>query len=234
MFKPVLVLSLFLASSAAISADVVTDAMQATYAPYRVALFKTNNNAQDESRQAVAQAQQGWSKIAAEYGGRPPVPYDRDAEFASSLAQVSQVYAKAAREIENRQLITAHETLEQVRETMAQIRRRNQVIVYSDHANAYHAQMEQMLSQGEKMLAAPGGLQQMTLQAGALDYLAGRLKSEAPADYLKNEQFIALCQAVDTSVANLKSALLLQDAARVREALGKIKGAYAKLFIKFG
>ena len=234
MFKPALVLSLLVAAAGASAADAVTDAMQATYAPYRVALFKTNNNAQDEARQAVAQAQQGWSKIAAEYGGRPPVPYDRDAEFASSLVQVSQVYAKAAREIENRQLITAHETLEQVRETMAQIRRRNQVIVYSDHANAYHAQMEQVLGHGEKMLAAPDGMQQLSFQVGALDYLAGRLKSEAPADYLKNEQFIALCQAVDTSVANLKSALLLQDAARVREALGKIKGAYAKLFIKFG
>jgi len=27
---------------------------------------------------------------------------------------------------------------------------------------------------------------------------------------------------------------LSQDAARVKEALGKIKGAYSKLFIKFG
>ena len=234
MFKPALALSLFFASSAAISADVVTDAMQATYAPYRVALFKTNNNAQDESRQAVSQAQQGWSRVIAEYGAKPPVPYDRDAQFAASLAQVSQVYAKAAQEIENNQLIKAHDTLEHVRETMAEMRRRSQVIVYSDHANAYHAQMEQMLSQGEKTLAAPDGLQQMALQVGALDYLAGRLKSEAPADYLKDEQFNALYQAVATSVANLKSALLAQDGARVKEALGKIKGAYSKLFIKFG
>ena len=234
MFKPLLALSLLFAAAGATAADAVTDSMQATYAPYRVALFATNNHAQDQARQAVAQARQGWQQLAAEYGARPPVPYERDGEFASSLAQVSQVYAKAAQEIENDQLIAAHETLEQVRETMAQLRRRNQVIVYSDHANAYHAQMEQVLSDGEKMLAAPLGMQQLTLQVGALDYLAGRLKSEAPADYLKNEQFIALYQAVDTSVANLKSALLQQDAARVKEALGKIKGAYAKLFIKFG
>ena len=32
-------------SGAALAADPVTDAMQKTYAPYRVALFKTNNTA---------------------------------------------------------------------------------------------------------------------------------------------------------------------------------------------
>ena len=234
MFKPVLVLSLFLAAASATATDAVTDAMQKTYVPYRVALFKTNNNAQDESRQAVAQAYQGWRQIAAQFGDRPPVPYDRDPLFANSLAEVSQVYAKAAEEIEKNQLITAHETLEHVREVMAQMRRRNQVTIYSDHTNAYHAQMEHVLINGEKILAASDGLLQLTLQVGALDYLAGRLHSEAPADYLKNEEFIALYKAVDRSVSNLKSALLSQDAARVKEALGKIKGAYSKLFIKFG
>ena len=74
MFKPLLALSLLFAAAGATAADAVTDSMQATYAPYRVALFATNNNAQDQARQAVAQARQGWQQLAAEYGARPPVP----------------------------------------------------------------------------------------------------------------------------------------------------------------
>jgi len=234
MFKPVLILSLMLAAGIANAADPVTDLMQKTYGPYRVALFKTNNNAQEDSRQAVAQAQQGWNQIAAQYGSKPPAPYAGDAEFANSLAEVNKVYVKAAEEIEKNLLTQAHDTLEHARDVMAEMRRRNQVVVYSDHMNAYHAQMEVVMIDGEKTLAGPNGMLQLTAQVGALEFLAGRLKSEAPADYLKNEEFNALNKAVEKSVADLKAALFSQDAAKVKEAISKVKGPYSKMFIKFG
>lgn len=235
MFKP-LVLSLCLVSATglAVAADPVTDAMQKTYAPYRVALFKTNNKAQEDSRQAVIQAQQGWTRIAAEFGANPPAPYAGDSGFAASLASVSKVYVKALEEIERNQLPEAHETLEEVREVMADMRRRNQVVVFSDHMNAYHAEMEHFLNDGERAIAAPNGMLELTAKAGALDYLAGRLKSEAPASLAKNEEFVGLLNAVERSVADLKAALFAQDAAKVKEAIGKLKGPYSKMFIKFG
>ena len=87
---------------------------------------------------------------------------------------------------------------------------------------------------GEKMIAAPNGMLELTAKAGALEYLAGRLKSEAPASLLKNEEFLALLKAVEKSVTDLKAALFAQDASRVKEAIGKLKGPYSKMFIKFG
>lgn len=234
MFKPVLILSLLFAAGIASAADPVTDAMQKTYVSYRVALFKTNNSAQADSRQAVLQAQQGWSQIISQFAEKPPVPYDRDPQFAASLAEVSKVYAKASTEIDRNELTVAHETLEHAREVMADMRRRNQVIVFSDHMNAYHAQMETVLVDGEKTLAAPDGMLQLTMQAGALEFLAARLKSEAPAEYLTNDEFNTLYQAVNKSVADLRIALFAKDPVRVKEAIGKIKGPYSKMFIKFG
>ena len=235
MFKPlVLSLCLISAASAAVAADPVTDAMQKTYAPYRVALFKTNNKAQEDSRQAVMQAQQGWARIASEFGANPPAPYAGDPNFAASLAGVNTVYAKAIEQIEQNQLIEAHETLEEVRDIIADMRRRNQVVVFSDHMNAYHAEMEHFLADGERSLAVPNGMLELTAKAGALEYLAGRLKREAPASLLKNEEFVGLLKAVEKSVADLKAALFTQDAAKVKEAIGKLKGPYSRMFIKFG
>jgi hypothetical protein len=72
--------------------------MQAAYAPYRVALFRTNSNAQAESQQAIAQAQQAWTKLTEQYSAKPPAPYDRDPAFAASLVEVSRVYDEAAME----------------------------------------------------------------------------------------------------------------------------------------
>lgn len=48
---------------------------------------------------------------------------------------------------------------------------------------------------------------ELTAQVGALDYLAAKLKSEATAENLKNEEYLSLDKAVGQSVADLKAAL---------------------------
>ncbi|MBS1156231.1 MAG: hypothetical protein H6R07_2155 [Proteobacteria bacterium] len=222
------------ALSSAFAADPFTDAVQKAYAPYRTALFKTNSNSQPEAQQAMQQAQQTWAQIVAQFATRAPAPYDRDVRFAVTLAEVASVYAQAATEVSQNQLPQAHETLEKVRDLLADLRHRNQVIVYSDHMNAYHSAMEQVINEGEKLLAQPDGMQRLTAQAGVLAYLGEKLTAEAPAEYLKNEEFITLAKAQKKSVDDLQAALFALDAKAVKAAIGKLKGPYSRMFLKFG
>ena len=115
---------------------------------------------------------------------------------------------------------------------------RNGVISFSDHMNAYHAQMELLLDDGPAQTAQSAGLLRLLGQAGALDYLARRLRSEAPATLAADAEFGRLLAAVEQSVAALMQALLAQDAAQdaaqAREALGRLKKPYSQLFLKFG
>lgn len=223
-----------LAGSHAWAADPVTDAMQAAYAPYRVALFKTNSNSQADSQQALTQAQQAWNKVMAQFGSKPTPPYDRDTAFAASLAEVAKVYAKASEEVAANKLTDAHNTLEHAREVMADMRHRNQISVYSDHMNAYHAEMEHVLIDGSNTLAQPNGMLQLTATVGALHYLANKLGTEAPANYATNEEFKGLLKTVQKSVTDLQAALFTQDTTAVKDAMTKIKAPYSKFFIKFG
>ena len=108
------------------------------------------------------------------------------------------------------------------------------LVVFSDHMNAYHAEMEQLLDDGEKTLAAPNGLLEVTAKTGALEFLTKRLSSEAPASLQKNDEFVGLLKAVEKSVADLKAALFAQNAAKAKEAIGNLKKPYSRLFIKFG
>ena len=225
---------LCIAGVSACAADSVTDAMQDAYVPYRVALFRTNSNAQAESQQAIAQAQQSWTKLIEQYSGKPPAPYDRDQAFTNSLYEVSKVYAQASREVAANQLNAAHETLEKARDIMAEMRRRNAVVIFSDHMNAYHSEMENVLINGPKILSQPIGMQQLTALVGALSYLAQKLITEAPANYATNEDFGELARAVNKSVSNLQDALFSQDVEAVKAALSKVKAPYSKLFLKFG
>ncbi len=234
MKKLVISAALIIASAGAFAADPVTDAMQAAYEPYRIALFRTNSNAQVESQQAIAQAQQGWGKLTEQYAAKPPAPYDRDPAFATSLAEVSSVYAMAATQVNANQLTAAHDTLEKARDIMAEMRRRNQVVVFSDHMNAYHAEMENVLINGPKVLTQPDGRQQFIAMVGVLNYLAKRLSSEAPANYAKNEEFVESVKGVEKSVTDLQAVAFSQDTAAVKAALSKVKSPYSKFFLKFG
>jgi hypothetical protein len=228
-----LALALF-GATAAHAGDAVTDALQEAYAPYRVALFRTSGKSQDEAQQAVAQAQMAWRSMAERLGAKPAAPYDRDAEFAARLAQVNALYERAAAAVRANRLAEAHEELESVRELLADLRRRNGVVVFSDHMNAYHAEMERLLVEAPKALDGPSGTLLAMSQVGALDYLAHQLRLQAPAPLQRNAEFEGLLKDVEASVQTVKAALLRQDAAAVRDALGKLKPAYSRLFVRFG
>jgi hypothetical protein len=216
------------------AADEATDAMNAAYAPYRAALFRTNSKAQVESEQAIVSTRRAWQAVIDRYAGKPPLPYDRDADFASTLAKVAAVYEQAEREIREQQLPQAHETLEHARDLLSALRQRNGVIAYSDHMNAYHAAMEQILTAGPKLLSGPQGAIQLLPAVGVLEYLASRLRSDAPTALQRDAEFVSSVQAVEASVAVLRTAALSQDVAALRQALGALKGPYSRMFLKFG
>lgn len=221
-------------SLAAWSADPVTDALQKAYAPYRAALFKTNAGKADESAEALKQAQTAWTQVAQLVKSQPTVPYANDALMATTLTGVEAQYAKAAQQVAAGQLPQAHDTLEAVRDLLSELRRHNQVVVYSDHMNAYHAQMEHLLDEAPKWLKAADGLPRLAAQAGVLSYLAGRLSSEAPAATLAAPEFKELLAAVTQSVAALNAAVASGDRGQIEKAIGQVKAPYSKMFIKFG
>lgn len=221
-------------SFAARADDAVTDALQAAYAPCRAALFRTNGKSQPDAQQAMSQAQAAWKGLSERFASQPPAPYDRDRAFGSTLAQVAQVYDKAAAEIAAGKLPEAHETLEQARDLMAALRQRNGVVVFSDHMNAYHAEMEHLLNDSPKLLGAPEGMPQLIAQAGVTDYLARQLRARAPATLLQNAEFDTLLKDVEASVRAVRQAALKQDPAALKDAIAKVKQPYSRLFVKFG
>lgn len=216
------------------AADPVTDAMQRAYAPYRAALFTTNGKDAAAAAQALVQTRAAWSALAQQHGARPSAPYDRDPAFGATLAQVDAVYAKAATEVAAGRLPDAHETLEAARDLMAELRRRNQVVVFSDHMNAYHAEMEHVLQSGPTLLGEPQGLMRLMARVGTLGYLAQRLQQEAPATLAADSGFTTGLAAVTASVDALQAAVLAGDVGQVRQALGQLKAPYSKLFLKHG
>ena len=216
------------------AADALTEAIQKAYAPYRAALYKTNGKSQVEAREVLDQARESWARVASQFGVRPPPPYDRDKQLAQTFDAIDKAYAQASSEVDQGKLGKAHETLEEVRDLLSDLRRRNGVIVHSDHMNAYHTAMEDVVDDGLALLAKPNGQLRLMARVGVLDYLAKNLSGEAPAELKANAEFVDLAKGVTKSVAELETAALAGDEAAVKTAIGALKKAYSRLFLKFG
>ncbi|WP_119355320.1 hypothetical protein [Azohydromonas sediminis] len=229
-----LVASLLLASVPARAADAATDAIQAAYAPYRAALVRTNAKAQAESERAIGDAIAAWRGVVERFGTAAPPPYDRDARFAATLAEVASIYDEAQRRARTGDLTGAHEVLERVRDLLADLRQRNGVVVFSDAMNAYHAEMEHAIAEGPRLLDEPQGTLKLMARVGTLEYLAARLRTQAPAALQADADFAAAQRAVAESVAALRAAVLAGDRAAIDRALAALKGPYGRMFLRFG
>jgi hypothetical protein len=92
-----------------------------------------------------------------------------------------------------------------------------------------------VIGDGPKLLREPKGALLLMARVGTLEYLAERLRTQAPPALQADAEFAAGQKAVEGSVAALKRALLDgQDAAAVERAIGGLKGPYSRLFLKFG
>ena len=82
-----LAVALALLPLSALAADPMTDAIQAAYAPYRVALFKTNGKSLPESRDAVLLARHQLAAMAFKTELRPVSTAVDHALHAHAMAQ---------------------------------------------------------------------------------------------------------------------------------------------------
>jgi soluble cytochrome b562 len=208
-------------------------ALRAAYADYRNALFATNTKNRDGSDKTMAALDAKWSALVGKYRSSPPPHYSEDAKWAASLDQVSGVLARAKAEIAKGELAEAHETLEAVRERLGELRARNGLIAYSDRIDAFHHFMESVLTKPYGGLTG-AGLTELVEDAAVLAFLGNELKKSPPADAAQSADFAPLLAAMLGAVGELQAAARTGNVDAIKAARGKIKPAFAKLFVKFG
>jgi hypothetical protein len=205
------------------------------YASYRMALLQTNKKNQTKSLESALSFQQQWLTITEKHGGEPPEVYAADPQWYSTLIKIGDITALSIREILSEKLSAAHDTLEAIRDELGALRQRNQVIIFSDHVNDYHEAMESLLHLELKPYDIDDkGLLIIREELAVLDYLADKMKENAPAEYLKKEKFDQAMKGIFSSLKKLRQAVDEKNPDKVVRAVKELKPAYAKVFVKFG
>ena len=205
------------------------------YAPYRIALLKSNQNDRDGTETALVRFLSIWDGPVMGVYQSAPARYADEADWSGTLTRIKTIGEKAMEATRQGQLSEAHEILEAVRDELDSLRDRNGVRVFSNYVNAYHSAMEHVLM--TKASADSWSRQtvgELYAGYGVLSYLAEDLAAHAPSELKGDEAFNGVLQGLVSSVKGLKTALDSDDPAAIAKAIKALKPAYAKLFVKFG
>lgn len=198
-------------------------AMRNAYGDYRVALFATNAGDATKAAAALMQFEEEWGRLS----NQPTPPqYQDDSHFADTMRIVGDLSRKAREEVGAGALPKAHETLEKVRDEIGDMHIRVGLYTLSDRMNAYHREMETVI--GNEAIDA----RQAGEQAAVLAFLIDDIIAHPPVP--ADPAFAALAADAKASVEKLKSAAEAGDMAGIKTAIGGLKPAYSKLFLKFG
>ena len=209
--------------------------VEKAYAAYRKALFQTNKKDAEKSGKANKMFTQQWKQIKQAYATNPPEVFSSDPKWESTLINIEEIALKSADQIIEGHLVEAHETLEAIRDELTDLRKRNSVIVFSDHINNYHEVMEALLEGGYSPNKIDAdAIDHIKGQFAVLEYLASALKENAPTKYRENQQYQKLEAGLFSSLEALGMALDSKDPALISKAINMLKPAYAKMFVNFG
>lgn len=207
--------------------------LAAAYAPYRAALFQTNQKDRAGTEKSLQAFAAQWTGLMAIYRKAPPPQYADDPKWPDTVTAIERTIDGAMAETAKGDLAKAHDVLEDIRVQLGDLRARNGVVVFSDRMDAYHEKMEETLAAKYNGFDA-AGLGAVRENAAVLVYLGEQLERHAPPAYRNDEAFKEGLAALVVSVKALQEAARAGDKPAVEKALKGLKPPYARVFVRFG
>ncbi|MEO5372787.1 MAG: hypothetical protein H7840_00755 [Alphaproteobacteria bacterium] len=207
--------------------------LREVYAQYRTALLAAEAGDRQAATAAVGGFIEGWAAVVKAYSGAPPPHYSEDPEWTGTLDAVRDMAEDARSSLGRGDIEEARHSLEEIRDVMADLRRRNGIIGFGDRLVAFHEQMEGVI---DSDFARIDGRQRGVLreQTAVLLYLVGAMRRDAPTHLAIDDEFKSLVDALDTVIEALHDSLSGSDRAAMLRAAKAIRPAYARLFRKYG
>jgi DNA-binding protein len=226
-------------SANAVLADIVKDsaAFDKAYIP---ALALTSQNEPEKTRAAIDKLKAAWGVYASAHRQHQAA----DEAWKKGFADIDGVIAKADAIVARGTNVTeAHDTLEQVRVTLMQLRRKNGIDYFLDYQTAFHEPMEAIV------LTVKGKTPE-TLDAQDIDKIRKLIPAlDARWSALQNARFDPqqfdfdsarsaklqqLIAAETEAITALKKALAQPDKAALIQHAAAIKAPFSQMFMLFG
>ena len=203
-------------------------------------LALTNQEKVNPSKKAMMILKENWSAFKGKHYEANP----KDAKWKSDLDKVESSIQAAGKIIEGgKNLMEAHELLEQVRYAFMALRKRNQMDYYLDHLSEFHEHMESIIhtaSERDAGSLSPKDKEHVGKELGQASLIWERIQALRFDAALfgfndqKQEEMKDLVKKEAEALQRLKTALGGSNNAAIIKSAKEIRPNYANLYKMFG
>lgn len=233
----VLFLSVFLACHAALADAADFQAAQSeAYADYREAAFYTRTGNIPVAGLALDEFIVKWAALVERYEDNPPPAYAGDEEWKSLLNEILERSRTGLDALDAGDTDGAAEAINPIREMLRELRRRNDVVTFSDHVDALTEAMDVMARYRREIrkLDNPEDIARIAEQADAVEAGFATLEQEAPPEVADDPEFKRLITGAAESMGRLREGLKLRNARLFRIGSGELRSYERIMFLRFG
>lgn len=214
------------------------DAVNGAYPHLKMSWFYSRTGSGDVAALEIGAFQDAWAEIAQKFAAAPPPRFAGDKRWRQSISAVTATTAKALAECEAGRLKEAHRMLGEVRSALSDLRRRNSIVLFTDHVEAYGVQVARLSRLRTQIRKAgkltPEALEDLGHVARALRTAVQNISNRAPADLLSDPAFRASIEGNFKSVSLLERGVRRKNLRAVTGSVSAVRSDYVLLYIRYG
>jgi hypothetical protein len=206
------------------------------YAHYREAAFYARTGNAAVAGLALDEFIVKWTALVEAYADSPPADYAGDADWKNTLHDVLTRAETGLDALDADDPDAAKDAIGPIRGILGDLRRRNNVITYSDHVNALSAAMN-LLSRYRKEVKDLGDAKAVAMvreQAAIVEALFEKCRDQAAREVATDPEFKRLVDGAAESMGKLLKSLETGDILLYRIGIGELRSYERIMFLRFG
>ena len=208
----------------------------AAYGHYRGAVNYLRTGNIDLAALELESAGEKWAALAARFAAAPPDAFADDPAWRDVLDGVGDRLKGGLDEIDANRADQAAETLAPIRAMLGDLRRRNNVRVFSDRVDELSAAMDRLwrFRKAPPDFNVPETRRSLRAETAVLGYLLDRCRAEAPQDIAGTPEFERLVDGALEAIERMWRAIDTADTAFLINTLRELKSFETILYLRFG
>ncbi len=206
------------------------------YAHYREAVFYTRTGNTPVAGLALDEFVTKWAALVQAYADSPPPEYAADAKFGDTLRNVLARAEKGLEALDADDPDTAGDAIKPIRRILAELRKRNGLVTWSDLVDELSAAMDVLARYRRevKELDDPAIVSMVRDQAAIVAALFKRCGREAAHEVANDPEFKRLISGASESMGRLMESLETKSVRLYRIGIGELRSYERIMYLRFG
>ena len=207
-----------------------------TYAHYREAVFHARTGNTPVAALALDDFVVKWSALVGQFGDNPPAEYAGDGAWKDTLQVILTSAEEGLDALDADDPETAREKINPIRAMLGDLRRRNNIVSWSDNVDALSAAMEVLARYRKEVrdLEDSEAVAMVREQGAVVEAMFEKCRVEAVPEIAADPEFKRLVDGAAESMAKLWEALETKDSRLLRIGIGELRSYERILFLRFG